>query len=416
MTAGIQRSEVIGSAEAPASKSYTHRAVVCAGMAMGESIITNPLASDDTEATTTVMEKLGTGIRKGNGWRITGSGFRKPGEKLFCRESGTTLRIMTAVCSLVKGECILTGNERLMERPIQPLLNAMKQLGAKCCLKRNRVIVNNNFAGGHAELPGNVSSQFLSALLLISPFAGARIRVTSELESEPYVRMTMDMQKQFGVDVSVNEREFFIEKQDYTPARISVESDWSSAAFLLAAGAVAGRVKISNVNPDSIQADKNIVRIMQQMGAKIKTGKNYVIAEKSALNAVDIDVRDCPDLFPVVCVLCSLAKGASSISGIERLAIMESDLSAAVKEGLKILGVKVTSGNNEVVIKGSVPRGAKISPHNDHRIAMAFAVLGLAAEGKTLIENPECVKKSFPGFWEVLSSMGADVNGYDNKI
>lgn len=411
MAVRIDESEISGAVTVPPSKSYTHRAVICASLAQGRSAISNPLSSSDTEATLDVLGKLGVKIDKGVKWHIYGNEFSGPEEKLFCRESGTTLRFMTAVCSLVKGRCILTGSSALMKRPIKPMLDALRQLGVRCNLSGNSIIINNNFSGGYAKLAGNVSSQFLSGLLLISPFADSvKIHMTTKLESEPYARMTIGMQKHFGIRVeNKGMREFCVERQDYKTTNITIEGDWSSAAFLLAAGAVAGKVKVSNLNNDSLQPDKNILAILKRMGANVTVGKNHAVAEKSRLNAIDVDVRDFPDLFPAVCALCAVAEGKSIITGIGRLGIKESNRAEAMKEGLKRMGIKVSSDRYKVAIQGSKPKGARINPHNDHRIAMAFAVLGLAA-GETCIENPECAAKSFPEFWDYLGSLGAGVN------
>jgi len=408
MIVSIEKNEIESKVKAPSSKSYTHRALLCSALANGKSKIISPLISDDIEATLDVLKNIGIKIEKGKYWEVTGNTLSKPKEDLFCKNSGTTLRFMTALCSIIKGECKLTGGSSLSQRPIKPLVVALKQLGVKCSCNGDfpPVIVNNNFVGGKTELPGNISSQFVSALLFISPLAKKEvtIKLTTELESKPYVIMTMNTQRKFGIEVnaSPNLREFRIQKQNYINTNYEVESDWSSAAYILAAGILAGKTEVENLNMRSLQPDIKILDIFKKMEANIKIGKNSVTANKSELKSIKVDVSDSPDLFPILCTLCSVAKGKSEITGIKRLKIKESDRIVAMREGLTKIGVKMIENGNKVVIRGSRPKGTIIDPKNDHRIAMAFGVLGLIAKGKIKIMNAECVSKSFPDFWKIF--------------
>jgi len=415
MRVTIRKSEIGGKIFAPSSKSYTHRILVCSALANGKSNIISPLICDDTERTAKVLEELGVKINKGsNFWKVYGGSLKTPKSKLFCGESGTTMRFMIAICSLVDGKCELTGGPLLSRRPIEPLLDGLKQLGVDCFCKRDSVIVKGRLKGGLVRIPGNISSQFISALLLIAPLAekDVTIELTTELESKPYVLMTTDTQRKFGVRIKASQdlKNFQIKKQRYKPANVNVEGDWSSAAFLLAAGAVAGNVEVKNLNPRSLQADKEILNVLKKMGTSIIERNDSVIVEKSKLNAIEIDVSNCPDLFPVICVLCSLAKGKSVITGTQRLSMKESDRVVAMKEGLKKMGIKVRKVGDRIMIKGSIPNETVVNPKNDHRIAMAFAILGLVVDGKTTIQNAECVSKSFPGFWDAIRHLGANIN------
>ncbi|MCK4782040.1 3-phosphoshikimate 1-carboxyvinyltransferase [Candidatus Parcubacteria bacterium] len=414
MEAIIQKSKIYGEIKAPASKSYTHRALICAALAKGKSKIISPLISDDTGATLDVLKKIGISVKKKKEiWEVKGGNFSVPKQDLFCRESGTTFRFMIAICSLIKGKCQLTGEISLLKRPIKPLINALQNLGVDCEEKISSVVVENNFVGGKTKIKGDISSQFISALLLIAPFSQKQteLKLTTVLESKPYVLMTIDVQKKFGVKVkhSNNLRKFLIQKQRYKPCNYFVESDWSSAAFLLAIGVLAGKTEVKNLNIKSAQADKEIINILEKMGAKIKTRKNAVIAEKSKLKSIKIDISDCPDIFPIICVLCSQAKGKSEISGIKRLVLKESNRIKEMEKGLARMMIKTKTRNNKFIIWGSKPRGAVISSI-DHRIAMAFGVLGLVAEERTIIKNAECVSKSFPEFWEHLIYLKANIN------
>jgi 3-phosphoshikimate 1-carboxyvinyltransferase len=411
----IKRSEVKGKVEAPPSKSYTHRALICSSLANGKSKIIFPLNCDDTKVTFEALQKLGVEIKKRkNFWEIAGGNLKEPKGEIFCKDSGTSLRFMTAVCSLIPAECKLRGNPRLLKRPIEPLLKALRMLGVSCSLENGFISIKGPLKGGEATIPGNVSSQFISALLLVSPLAEkeVKIRLTTPLESKPYVLMTLETQKRFGVKVSASKdlRKFSIGKQNYEARNYKIESDWSAASFLLAAGALAGKVAVSNLNLKSLQADKKILDILKKMGAEVKIGRNTIV-EKSQLHAINVDLADCPDLFPVVSILCATANGKSEISGIGRLKFKESDRILAMKEGLEKMGVRIRKKGGKIVIEGREKiNGARIDPKNDHRIAMAFGTLGLISEGETTIENAECVSKSFPNFWSVLKKIGGAIN------
>jgi len=416
MKVKIRPSTVEGKIVAPPSKSYTHRALICSALAKGESKIISPLNSDDTEATMDLLEKIGVKIRvKGNYWEVNGGCLNQPTEDLFCRESGTTMRFMTALCSVVKGTCKLTAGSSLSKRPMKPLIDGLNQLGMECISYRGfpPIIVKGELIGGQTRIPGDISSQFISALLLIAPLAKEKVNLnlTTSLESKPYVRMTMDTQKEFGVEINASEdfREFYAEKQVYKPTEFEIEGDWSNAAFFLVAGALAGEVETQKMNIESLQADREILNVLKKMGVKPISQGQSIILKKTELEALEFDVSDCPDLFPILTVLCSVAKGESRLTGIKRLRIKESDRIAAMKEGLLRMNVDIVEDGNSVIIKNSKPVAATIDPKNDHRIAMAFAVLALVSEGETIIQDAECVSKSFPSFWGVMKQLGANL-------
>jgi len=413
MKVTVERSESKGRVQAPPSKSYTHRALVCASLAEGKSQILSPLDCDDTQATVDVLRACGVKMSKnGERFYLEGGDFTPPREDLYCRESGTTIRFMTAFCSLV-GRSRLTCGRSLSRRPIGPLVVSLRQLGVDCKCADGYPpveIEKKGIKGGETSLPGDVSSQFISALLLVSPFADrTTIHLTTALESKPYVSMTSEMQEKFGIGVKEGKRKFTVKRQRYTPASVSIEGDWSSASFLLAAGALTGRVEVQNLDINSLQADKNIVKILEKMGAKmaIDQGKSITV-EKSELEGVDVNVSNCPDLFPVICALAANARGVTRITGIERLGIKESNRVELMKKGLERMGANIHV-DSEVTIKGSPLSGAVIDPGGDHRIAMAFGILGLVADGETVIEDAECVAKSFPRFWDRLKELDCEV-------
>ena len=279
MRVTVERSKIHGRIEAPSSKSMTHRGVICSALAQGRSQVKHPLSADDTEATLRVLQALGVGVGKLKGsWIIEGGELNPPTEDLDCGESGTTLRLMTAVCALVEGLSVLKGGPSLSSRPVEPLLEALRQLGVACESRGGyppvRVHGKGGFAGGEVSIRGDISSQFVSALLLIAPFARdqLRVKVTTRLESAPYVGMTLDAMRAFGVQAEASEgyREITVKRQVYTPTTFAVEGDWSSGAYMLAAGALAGKISVENLHPGSRQADAAITEVLAKMGAEVK--------------------------------------------------------------------------------------------------------------------------------------------------
>jgi len=416
MKALIHKSEVKGKVRAPSSKSYTIRGLMCAALAKGESEIVHPLSSDDTEASIDVLSKVGVHIRQEEDlWRVAGGNFHEPDTELFCGESAATLRFMTALCSLIPGKCKLVAGPSLAERPIEPLVQALRQLGVNCSSQGETapvIVEGGRLKGGVAELAGNISSQFVSALLFISPFAeeGVTIRLTTPLESKPFVLMTLECLRKFGIGVAFPEalKRFEISKQAYRPAKYEVEGDWSSASYFLALGAISGGVEVENLNPESLQGDKMMLNFLRDMGALVEVNKKSVVVKKSRLNALRADLSDCIDLLPTIAVLAAVADGVSELTGIERARIKESNRVASVKDGLERMGIKVTEERNRLLVTGSEPKGSVIDSQNDHRVAMAFSILSLSCGGTT-INDAECVSKTFPRFWDILKSIGGEV-------
>jgi 3-phosphoshikimate 1-carboxyvinyltransferase len=416
MRATVSQSKISGSAAAPSSKSYTLRGLICAALADGQSEIERPLYADDTEAGREVLQKIGVVItEKGNSWLVDGGNFRRPDSELFCRNSAGTLRFMTAVCSLVPGTCRLTAGLSLSRRPITPLVVALRQLGVNCSTEEGTALVTvegGRLEGGTAGLPGDISSQLVSALLFIAPGAeqGMTIELTPPVESRPYIRMTLDCMKKFGIRVehSSDYMKFTVKPQVYRPARYRAEGDWSSASYLLSLGAVAGDVNVSNLSKASLQADRKISAFLAAMGADIRAGSDYIRAKKSQLKAIKADLSNCIDLLPTMAVLAAAAQGESVLRGISRARLKESDRVAAVKEGLKRMGIPVREERDTMYITGAKPTGGVIDSKGDHRIAMAFSILGVLA-GNTVIEGAECVSKTYPDFWAVLKNLGGEV-------
>ena len=416
MKASISKSEIGGRVTAPPSKSYTIRGLVYAALARGQSSLVHPLGSDDTEATIRVLGQLGVPTRqRAKSWLVAGGGFHQPDGELYCGESAATLRFLTAVSSLVPGRCRLSAGPSLSRRPVRPLIDALRQLGVNCSCQGDFppvTVEGRTLKGGLTALAGNISSQFVSALLFVSPLAekGVTIRLTTPLESKPYVLMTLDAMQWFGVSVAFSPEldEFNILRQSYRPTRFRVEGDWSSASYFLALGALAGEVEVKNLSAQSLQADKVLVDFLKEMGASVTLSQKSVRVSQSSLRAIRADLSQCIDLLPTMAVLAAVANGTSQFTGIERARIKESDRVAAVCQGRERMGIRVAQQGDKLMITGGKPRGALIDSRNDHRIAMAFSLLGVVAGG-TIIEPAECVSKTYPEFWEVLRSIGGEV-------
>ena len=413
MKISIHRSEVTGRARAPSSKSYTIRGLMCAALAGGESQIINPLSSDDTDAALNVLRQVGVQVQqKADLWSVTGGSFHQSGSDLFCSDSAATLRFMTALCSLIPGRCRLVAGPSLSSRSVKPLVQALRQLGVavSCQDEIAPVVVNGGrLRGGVVELPGDISSQFISALLFIAPLAedDVTIRLSTPLESKPYVLMTLDCLEKFGIKVesSPDLTEFRVSRQTYKPAKYRVEGDWSSASYFLALGAVSGEVTVENLNPQSLQGDKVILDFLNDMDAFVSLDGDLVTVKKSGLKAIRADLSDCIDLLPTMAILAAVADGVSQFVGISRARLKESNRVSVLREGLERMGVNVIEENDRLIITGSKPKGAVIDTRGDHRIAMAFGILG-SVTGETVIEQAECVAKTFPEFWSILQSIG----------
>jgi len=416
MKISVYKSEIAGRVRVPSSKSYTIRGLMCAALAKGESEIMHPLSSDDTEAAINVLSKMGISVRQEEDlWRISGGNFHQPDTDLFCGESATTLRFMSAICSLVPGKCRLTSAPSLSKRPIKPLLQALRQLGVDCAYRdegSSVVVEGGRLRGGMVELPGDISSQFVSALLFISPFAeeGVIIRLTTPLESKPFVLMTLECLRRFGITVGFSGEldRFEVLRQAYEPAKYRVEGDWSSVSYLLALGAVCGEVEVENLNSKSWQGDRIILDFLRDMGAGVEVNESSVVVRKSELNAIRADLSNCIDLLPTMAVLAAVADGESEFIGIDRARLKESNRVSALREGLERMGIKVREERDKLTVTGSMPKGSVIDTRGDHRIAMAFSILG-SVVGETIIDGAECVSKTFPEFWDILKSIGGEV-------
>jgi 3-phosphoshikimate 1-carboxyvinyltransferase len=323
------------------------------------------------------------------------------------------MRFTVGLCSLINGKSIVTGSSSLLRRPIKPLVDALNVLGAKCACINGfpPVVIEGVLKGGSVLIDSSLSSQFTSSIMISAPRSSVGVEIRSLVEpvSKPYIFITLDVMNAFSVSVNYSSdlKLISIERQNYIPRDFTVEGDWSSAAVLLTLGVVGGMVKVHGLNINSFQGDKSIVDFLRLINAPVEIGTDYVSAMKSSVKPFELNVSDTPDLFPVLCVLSACSSGTCRIYGVDRLRFKESDRVSAMANGLMNMGVDVALSSNCMVIKGGGIRGGVvIDSYNDHRIAMAFAVLATVADNPTVIRNAECVSKSYPGFWDDIRKLG----------
>jgi len=418
MRALIEKSRVTGRVTAPASKSYTIRALVGAGMASGISCISGALESDDTRAAEEILRNLGAELYRENGNLLVSSGNLAPARvALDCGESAASLRFFSAICATLPGKSVLVSSPGLARRPVTPLLEVLNKMGAGCFVDENRITIHGGcLRGGFYNLEGDISSQFISALLLAAPHVcqGVAYVLGTPPRSRPYIDMTLETLGRFGisVDTAPDYTCFTVEPQAYKPANILIEGDWSSASYLLALGAVNGEVSVEGLNLLSLQADKAILTMLNKMGAGILPDTASVTTRASRLSAIDADVSQCIDLLPTMACCLAMADGKGCLRGISRARLKESNRVEALRRGLEKMGISTEEDEESLTIWGGSPQGAVIDSYNDHRIAMAFAVTGLYS-GNTVIERAECVSKTYPRFWDDLIRLGGKVRLQD---
>ena len=428
MNVRIHPSTVAGSTKAPASKSYSHRAILAAGYAGGARIV-DPLVSADTRATARAVEAFGGEVTETE-QSLDVEGFDgrpvTPDDVIDCANSGTTMRLVTATAALAGGATVLTGDASLRSRPQGPLLDAIEQVGGRAeSTRRNGqapLVAGGPITGGAAEIPGDVSSQFVTALLMAGAVTdrGIDVDLTTELKSAPYVEITRGVLADFGVETTRREAGFSIAGgQSYEPedGSYSVPGDFSSISYLLAAGVLAGAEDedlIIEGAHESAQGDTAIVGIVEDMGGDVDWDREagVLAARRSALSGTTVDVGDTPDLLPTIATLGAAADGTTRIENAEHARYKETDRMAAMAEALERMGASVEERQDSLTIHGGETslEGATIDGRRDHRIIMALSVAGLVAEGETTITDADHVDVSFPGFFDVLSGLGADVD------
>lgn len=412
-----------GSVTPPPSKSAAHRAIICAALARGKSLISPFEPSDDMKATIGAVKALGAKVTQSeNGLLIDGADtFRTISPQIDCLESGSTLRFMIPVAALSGKSITFTGRGRLPLRPIGPYLDCLPKAGVNCETQGGLPLkISGALHPGQFTLPGDVSSQFVTGLLLSLPLlcGDSVVRLSSPLQSAGYVELTIDVMRRFGVDVICDSGSYFVKGgQKYTPCSYSVEGDWSQAAFWLCAGALGGgKVICRGLNTASKQGDRAIMEILRRFGADVECKDGCVFVSGGELCGCEIDASQIPDLVPPIAALAAVSRGRTVIKGAGRLRIKESDRLESITKGLRALGAQIIETADGLVIDGRKElSGGAVSGFNDHRIVMALSIAAARCKGSVTIAGCECIKKSYPEFFDHYNALGGCTNVVDDR-
>lgn len=395
-----------GQISVPGSKSVANRALICAALAIGESSISNLPTGDDTEALLTALPALGVGVvREGTSAVITGCN-RPQAATVHARLAGTSSRFLVGFAALGEHPISVDGDEPLRRRPLQPLLDALRQLqvAVEAAEERLPVTLTGPAQGNRVQVSGDISSQFISALMMIGPRleSGLTIELTSNVVSQPYVELTASVMNQFGAAVTLTPSAISIPADTYVPSAVHVEADASSASYPLALAAISGsRCTIESLGSSSRQGDVAILDILERMGCMVVVESNrceVIGPAMGTLNGIDINMANCSDLVPTVATIACLARTPSTISGVGFIRAKESDRLSDLASELRKAGAIVDVTKDGLHITPAVLHGAEFDTHHDHRLAMSFGVLGHVIPG-VVVQDPDVVSKSWPTFW-----------------
>ncbi|MFH1391583.1 MAG: 3-phosphoshikimate 1-carboxyvinyltransferase [Candidatus Diapherotrites archaeon] len=395
--------------QAPPSKAYTLRALFIASLAKGKSVLKNALNAEDQQYAAKALNAFGAKIEfDGKDFLVEGTGgnLKAPSETVFVENSGVTARFLIPLAALAEGDSVIDGNERMRQRPLQDLIDSLELVGVEAKATNDCPPVNvkgKSFHGGITNILGDKSSQYLSAMLISGAYTkkGLLVQVEGPLKSKPYVDITIECMKDFGIKVvNRNYKEFYVrENQVFEGREYEIEGDFSSSSYFFAAAAVTGgKVRVENLKSESKQGDKFFLEVLEEMGCKVTYGDNFVEVQGSKLKGVSVDMADYPDIVPTLGIVAAFADGKTTINNIEHLALKESNRIETTAKNLMQCGVPAVAREDSLEIVGKKPKGTEIETFNDHRIAMAFTIMGLAVEG-IKIKNPEVVNKSFPNFY-----------------
>ncbi|MBQ8391782.1 MAG: 3-phosphoshikimate 1-carboxyvinyltransferase [Clostridia bacterium] len=420
----LSPSKLNGTVCAPPSKSCMHRTLICAAAADRPTKIFCSSYSKDTLATIGCLKALGAKFEEFDGGIIVYPIEKGQREEciLDCNESGSTLRFMLPFAAALGKKCTLVGAKRLGERPLLPLCTAMEKHGVTPKYEGSFLPckIEGKLSGGVYEIAGDISSQFITGLLLaLGVTGGGEIRTTTPLKSAPYIDITADIQREFGINVIKTESGYIVsEGQKYTsPEEIHIEGDLSNAAFWLVAGAIGSvdAVTCTGLREDTLQGDGKIVEILRSMGAKVEREGDRVTVYRSKLKATVIDCSDIPDIVPILCVAATQAEGTTVFRNIERLRAKESDRVESTAKLISGLGGTITFDENTIYVTASKLSGGEISSFNDHRIAMSGAIASLVCEGSVTIDTAEAVEKSYGDFYEKFIMLGGKCDELSNR-
>jgi 3-phosphoshikimate 1-carboxyvinyltransferase len=422
----ISPSSIHGELKSPSSKSMMQRAVAAGLLTNGKTILVNPSYSEDSKASIEIIKKLGAVVVEEKNRIIIEGGLKKYSldEKILlnCKESGLCLRMFSAISGLLNIRIMLNGEGSLHSRPISIIEQTLSEFGVNSRTQNGfiPIEIKGPYRGTTAHVDGSLGSQFLTGLLMALPLVKHDTKLfVSDLTSKPYVDMTLELLNDFGIDIkNENYKIYYIKgNQEYKQIEYSIEGDWSSAAFMLVAAAIAGSVRLSGLKVNSKQADIKILEVLKMTGAKINVNESSIEVGKieKPLKPFKFDATHCPDLFPPLVALACNCDGKSIIFGVNRLIYKESDRAVSLKEEFNKIGADVVIQGDVMAVKGKKLKGGEASSHNDHRVAMALAVAGLTSQNGILINDSTCVNKSYPEFFEDLGRI-ARIQNSESRI
>ena len=407
----IEPSSLKGEITAIPSKSVAHRMLICAALADGPTTLRIPKTSDDIDATADCLRALGAAITVNNeDYIVEPIAQIENIPQLDCGESGSTLRFLLPVAAAAADRCRFDGHGRLPERPLSDLTDAMKEHGVSFDGEKLPFTIGGRLRGGIFRLPGNVSSQYITGLLLALPLCeeDSVIELTTALESASYIDITLSVLKTFGITVHCERNRYIIPgKQVFrSPGTLPVEGDWSNAAFFLTAAALNNDIAMTGLNPNSAQGDLKIIALLEQLGAVTQKDNGRLTLRSDELKGCTIDIQDTPDLLPVLSVAAAFAQGKTTFINAARLRLKESDRLASSAAMIENLGGRAEVGEDELTVYGTGLIGGTVDSCNDHRIAMSAAVAATRCSKPVTILNAEAVKKSYPGFYNDYNKTG----------
>ncbi len=393
----------------------TARALFLGACAPGLSYLRRPLIYDDTEAFAEGLTKLGYTVqRSGDDWAVAGNSGGPPAgsASVYCRDAGTAARFLPALAACGDGSYRFDASEQMRRRPVGPMINALRELGVVVTHEGDdghlpMIVATEGMTGGRVTIDASVSSQFLSGLLMAAPLTSEGLTITvTGMVSAPYVVMTIEMMRRFGATVTQDGADFHVRPGGYAARSYEIEPDASAASYFFAAAAVTGRtVTIPGLGRDSLQGDVEFAGVLAQMGADVEVGVDHVtVTGTGTLKAAEVDMRDISDTMPTLAAIAPFADGPVRVTDVGNTRVKESDRLDACEANLRRLGIQVTTGPDWIEIWPGTPKGAVIDCRGDHRIAMSFSVTGLRTPGLTL-DDPGCVRKTFPGFHDVLAGL-----------
>lgn len=398
-----------GTTDAISSKSQAHRALICAYLANGKSQIFCPYLNADIKATAECLKNMGAKITYENGtFEITPPDCEYDYAEIDCGESGSTLRFLIPIAAIKGKKTVFKMHGRLSERPILPIICQLENCGVKFSGTNPLICESKLPKYCDFEIAANASSQFASGLLFAIGAYGGTLKLVGDVKSKPYIDMTTAMLNRFNAQITKCENTYISpKKQSLSPNNISIEGDWSNAAFFLAMGVIGKNpIDIKGLCVDSKQGDKAILDILSDMGGKFSANGNCITAHPSSLKAIDIDAADIPDLVPILAVCATQSLGTTKIHGVSRLRLKESDRIESVCDMIKNLGGDIALINDDcMAITGAKLQGGVVDSHNDHRIAMSAAVASCVCQGDVTVKNAYATDKSYPKFWEKIKEL-----------